>query len=237
MYGCNTGEKDALKILLMVTAMLIATVIILSFAPRVLGNGESNNGNYTENEYDDNLTIPTDDFTISLDNETLPSCLGKNMSLLIRNITQTHRENLLRIRLQRRIMLENTWYERLRLLNQTRSETRLCIEERKREMERLREMLRQGNITREEFIMEMNRIRLEIRTRLSLSKETSKEALKALQANISEENKRFARQIVEENHRFQQEMRQLHERIKEEVRERVREQVQNKGQGRGKGKK
>ncbi|MEM2979948.1 MAG: hypothetical protein QW385_01040 [Thermoproteota archaeon] len=225
MNAYDAKVKDGLKMLLaMIATILIATSVLLFFVSRVSGDTEP--GNNTE--YDENLTIPFDDFPIMLDNETLPPYLGKNISVLIRNITQTHQENLLMIRLQRRMMLNATWEERLRLLNQTRSEMRLCIEERIMEMERLREMLRQGNITQEEFIMEMNRIRLEIRLRLNLLKETSKEALKALQENISEENKRLAKQIVEENRRFQQEMKRLHEQIKEEVKEKVEEQKQDK---------
>ncbi|MEM3712915.1 MAG: hypothetical protein QXR97_05210 [Thermoproteota archaeon] len=238
---CKIGVRNDLKILAMVAVALISVSMLLSFI-RASGDTGSNEENYIWEEYEDNITIPFEDFAMPLDNETMPFCLGKNMSVLIRNITQTHRENLLRIRLQRRIMLNNTWHERLRVLNQTKNEMRNCIEERNREMERLREMLRNGNITREEFIMEMNRISLEVRTRLSLLKETSKEALKALQENISEENKKFAKQIVEENQRFQQEMKQLHERVREEVKERVREEVkerireqaQNKDEGKGK---
>jgi len=102
------------------------------------------------------------------------------------------------------------------------------------EMTRLQEMLSNGEITQGEFIMEMNRLRLELRTRLRQLDGIEKEVLKALQQDISENNKELAKRIVEANHAFRDAKKALHEEMKAEIKEKVEEQKQDK-EGKGKG--
>ncbi|MGQ9597687.1 MAG: hypothetical protein ACUVUS_10075 [Thermoproteota archaeon] len=167
-----------------------------------------------------------------LDDETLPPSLGKSMSILIKDIAQTHKESLLDIRLQRRIVLCATWEERLGILDQIRTELEQHIEEMEQVRKSLSERLEQGEIDEEEYIMEMNRLRLEIRVYLSNLKGVVKEASKALQEDIHEANKEFARRIVEADKRFQQEKKEL-EKMKEEIKAKV-DQLKNKERGSGK---
>ncbi|MEM2930776.1 MAG: hypothetical protein QW797_07975 [Thermoproteota archaeon] len=102
------------------------------------------------------------------------------------------------------------------------------------EMTRLEERLRNGEITQGEYIMEMNRLRLEIRTRLRQMEGVAKEALKALQENIPESNKELARKIVEANREFREEKKAIQEEKKAEIKARVEEQKQAKGKGKNK---
>ncbi|MGQ9479550.1 MAG: hypothetical protein ACUVQ0_06030 [Thermoproteota archaeon] len=214
MIKVELGFRKDWKILL----ALILTMLLLSLLRLPLVSASDTP---LDAEAEDNVE---EEITITLTNETLPPYLGKNITVLIRNITETHKESLMKIRLRRKLMLNATWSEKLRILNQTQCEMKEIIEERNREMERLREMWRQGNITKEKFLMEMNRLMLETRTRLSILKETTKEALRALQENISETNKKLAKEIVE---KFQQEMKKMHEFVKD-VKEKVMESIQKK---------
>lgn len=206
-------SREGLKTPLIMFTMLTIALALFLFVTRVSGDADK------------------DVYTIMLDNGILPPLLGKKVSVLVQNITQTHRENLLKIGLQRRLMLNPTWEERLRIINQTRWEIKQCLEERLEEGARLREMLRQGDATRGEFIVEMNWLMLEIRTGLNLLRETNDEAMKALQEAVSGANRNFAKQIIEENRKFQQEMKQLCEEMineMEEVGNRIREGLDKK---------
>lgn len=149
-----------------------------------------------------------------------PPSLGKSISILIKDIAQTHKESLLDIRLQRRIVLCATWEERLRILDQIRTELEQHIEEMEQVRESLSERLEQGEIDDEEYIMEINRLMLEMRVYLNNLKGVVKEASKALQEDIPEANKRF-----------QQEKKELEE-MKEEIKAKV-DQLKNKERSSG----
>ncbi len=169
------------------------------------------------------------------EDETLPPYLGKSLSAQIQDLAQQHREKLLEIRLERKMMLCETWGERLSELDIEQDYVMETVTLMEQEMERLEERLRNGEITQGEYIMEMNRLRLEIRTRLRQLEGVEKEALKALQENIPETNKELARRIVEANHAFRDEKKALQEEKKAEIKARVEEQKQAKGKGKNKG--
>ncbi len=169
------------------------------------------------------------------EDETLPPYLGKSLSAQIQDLVQQHKEKLLEIRLERKMMLLQTWVERLSELDDEQTRIMATVELMEQEMERLEERLRNGEITQGEYIMEMNRLRLEIRTRLRQLEGVEKEALKALQENIPESNKELAKRIVEANHAFRDAKKALQEEKKAEIKARVEEQKQAKGKGKNKG--
>ncbi len=168
------------------------------------------------------------------ENETLLPYLGKSLSAQIEELVQQHKEALLKIRLERKMRLCQTWEERLSELDIEQVQVMETVRLMEEEMTRLEERLRNGEITQGEFIMEMNRLRLEIRTRLRQLEGVEKEALKALQEDIPENNKDLARRIVEANHRFRDAMKALQEEKKAEIKARVEEQKQAKGKGKNK---
>lgn len=168
------------------------------------------------------------------EDETLPPYLGKSLSAQIQDLVQQHKEALLEIRLERKMMLFQTWEERLSELADEQARVMETVRLMEQEMSRLEERLRNGEITQGEFIMEMNRLRLEIRTRLRQLEGVEKEALKALQENIPEANKELAKRIVEANQAFRDAKKALQEEKKTEIRARVEEQKQAKGRGKSK---
>ena len=147
--------------------------------------------------------------------ETLPPYLGKSLSAQIQDLVQQHKETLLEIRLKRKMALLQTWEERLNELDEEQTRVMETVETMEQEMTMLEERLRNGEITQGEYIMEMNRLRLEIRTRLRQLEGVEKEALKALQENIPESNKELAKRIVDANHAFRDAKKALQEEKKQ----------------------
>lgn len=212
MYGSGWKAKGHSKKLL-IPAIITVAVVSMLFVSKVAG-----------------------DDGISEGEEVLPPFLGKSLSVQIQVIVQEHREALLGIRLERKMNLLQTWEDRLSELaieQELIMETMGAIE---REMGSLKEKLNEGSITQGEFIMEMNRLRLEIRIRLKQMEGVEKEVLKALQENITGinkeqniTNKELARKIVEENHVFRDAMKTLQEVKKAEIKAMVEEEKQAKG--------
>jgi len=165
--------------------------------------------------------------------ETLPPYLGKSLSAQIQDLVQQHKEKLLEIRLEMKMALLQTWGERLNELDEEQTRVMETVETMEQEMTMLEERLRNGEITQGEYIMEMNRLRLEIRTRLRQLEGVEKEALKALQENIPESNKELAKRIVDANHAFRDAKKALQEEKKAEIKARVEEQKQAKGKNKG----
>ena len=147
--------------------------------------------------------------------ETLPPYLGKSLSAQIQDLVQQHKEKLLEIRLEMKMALLQTWGERLNELDEEQTRVMETVETMEQEMTMLEERLRNGQITQGEYIMEMNRLRLEIRTRLRQLEGVEKEALKALQENIPESNKELAKRIVDANHAFRDAKKALQEEKKQ----------------------
>jgi gas vesicle protein len=165
--------------------------------------------------------------------ETLPPYLGKSLSAQIQDLVQQHKEKLLEIRLEMKMALLQTWVDRLNELDEEQTRVMETVETMEQEMTMLEERLRNGEITQGEYIMEMNRLRLEIRTRLRQLEGVEKEALKALQENIPESNKELAKRIVDANHAFRDAKKALQEEKKAEIKARVEEQKQAKGKNKG----
>jgi molecular chaperone DnaK (HSP70) len=79
-------------------------------------------------------------------------------------------------------------------------------------MEKLREKYLAGNITREEYLMQMFRLRLryreEIHKLITLEKEIQK-----LNKKISEENKELAKNLIAINKDFAEQMKEIHDDV------------------------
>jgi len=211
MYSCAGNAKKGSKTLMaMVVAILALATVSALFVSKAAGDE-------TDEE------------------ETLPPYLGKTLSLQIQKIAQDHRGALLGIRLDRKMMLLKTWEDRLSTLSAEQNSIMETVRMMEEEMTRLEESLRNGKITQGGFIMEMNRLRLELRTRLRQLEGVEKEALKALQENIPKSNKELAKSIVEANRAFRDAHAHVLEEKKAEIKARVEEQKQAKGKGKNKG--
>jgi len=211
MYSCAGNAKKGSKTLMaMVVAILALATVSALFVSKAAGDE-------TDEE------------------ETLPPYLGKTLSLQIQKIAQDHRGALLGIRLDRKMMLLKTWEDRLSTLSAEQNSIMETVRMMEEEMTRLEESLRNGKITQGGFIMEMNRLRLELRTRLRQLEGVEKEALKALQENIPKSNKELAKSIVEANRAFRDAHAHVLEEKKAEIKARVEEQKQAKGKGKNNG--
>lgn len=211
MHCLRKEKKKGSRMLAILVAILVVASVSTIFVSRIIGEEET------------------------IEEETLPPYLGKSLSTQIQAIVQQHKEELLEIRLERKMMLCQTWEERLSELASEQEQLMETVRSMEQEMTRLEERLRNGEITQGEYIMEMNRLRLEIRTRLRQLEGVEKEALKALQENIPEKNKELAKRIVQANHAFRDEKKALQEQKKAEIEARVEEQKQAKEE-KGKGK-
>ncbi|MCX8184045.1 MAG: hypothetical protein N3F08_06480 [Crenarchaeota archaeon] len=213
--GLGKKGKEGSRMLAILVEILIATSVSTLFVSKIIAEKTS-------------------------EEETLPPYLGKSLSLQIQDLVQQHKEALLEIRLERKMKLIQTWEKRLSELDNEQCSIMATIGLMEQEMTRLEEKLRNGEINRGEFIMEMNRLRLEIRTRLRQLEGVEKEALKALQEEIPEINKELARKIVNSNHEFRDAKQALQEEKKAEIKAKVEEQKQDKeekGKEKEKGKK
>ena len=208
MYSCAGNAKKGSKTLMaIVVAILALATVSALFVSKAAGD--------------------------ETEEETLPPYLGKTLSLQIQEIVQYHRDALSEIRLERKMMLLKTWEDRLYTLSAEQNSIMETVRTMEEEMTRLEESLRNGEITQGGFIMEMNGLRLELRTRLRQLEGVEKEALKALQENIPKSNKELAKSIVEANRAFRDAHAHVLEEKKAEIKARVEEQKQAKGKNKG----
>jgi hypothetical protein len=176
-------------------------------------NGSTSPENQANNESNDlnNVTAMINnenDATIN----SLP--LGWKISAIVHEIIAWHKEEVENITLVRRLFLNETKNLRLQLINETRTAIRLQMQNITQEMEKLREKYLAGNITREEYLMQMFRLRLryreEIRKLITLEKEIQK-----LNKKISEENKELAKNLIAINKDFAEQMKEIHDDVRQ----------------------
>jgi|GEM_PF-3417489 hypothetical protein len=168
-------------------------------------NGESN-GREDQTSVDVKELDEADNATIS----SLP--LGWQISAVVHKIIALHKEEIANITLVRRIFLNETKNLRLQLINETRTATQLQIQNMTQEMEKLREEYLAGNITKEEYLMGMLRLRLRFREEICKLKTLGKE-MQNLSKRISEENKELAKNLTKINKDFAEQMRKVHEEV------------------------
>ncbi|MGC9202639.1 MAG: hypothetical protein ACP5HX_08245, partial [Thermoproteota archaeon] len=92
----------------------------------------------------------------------------------------------------------------------------LQIQNMTQEMKKLREEYLAGNITKEEYLMEMFRLRLRFREEICKLKTLGKE-IQNLNKKISEENKELAKNLTKINKDFAEQMKKVHEEVKQLV--------------------
>ncbi len=151
------------------------------------------------------------------DNATISSLpLGWQISAIVHKIIALHKEEVANITLVRRLFLNETKNLRLQLINETRTLVQLQIQNMTQEMKKLREEYLAGNITKEEYLMEMFRLRLRFREEICKLKTLGKE-IQNLNKKISEENKELAKNLTKINKDFAEQMKKVHEEVKQLV--------------------
>jgi methyl-accepting chemotaxis protein len=138
--------------------------------------------------------------------------LGWQISAIVHEIIALHKEEVENITLVRRLFLNETKNLRLQLINETRVAIKLQMQNMTQEMERVREEYLAGNITKEEYLMQMLRLRLRFREEISKLKTLEKE-IQNLNKKISEENKELAKNLTKINKDFAEQMKEVHEEI------------------------
>lgn len=192
-------------------------------------NGNSTLGNQTNVDLEEELD-EEDNATIN----SLP--LGWKISAIVHKLIALHKEEVANITLVRRIFLNETKNLRLQIINETRTQIKLQIQNMTQEMERLREEFKAGNITKEEYLMEMLKLRLRFREEICKLKTLGKE-MQNLGKKISEENKELAKNLTKINKDFAEQMKKVHEEIKQlvnETRRVIQQSEKNETQGMGK---
>lgn len=176
-------------------------------------NGSTSPENQTNNENNElnNVTTMIDDENNATIN-SLP--LGWQISAIVHKIIALHKEEIANITLVRRIFLNETKNLRLQLINETRTAIQLQIQNMTQEMEKLREKYLAGNITKEEYLMGMLRLRLRFREEICKLKTLGKE-MQNLSKKISEENKELAKNLTAINKDFAEQMKEIHNDVKQ----------------------
>jgi hypothetical protein len=177
------------------------------------GNGSTLPKNQTNNENNDlnNVTTMIDDENNATIN-SLP--LGWQISAVVHKIIALHKEEVENITLVRRLFLNETKNLRLQLINETHTAIKLQMQNMTQEMEKLREKYLAGNITREEYLMQMFRLRLRYREEICKLRTLEKE-IQNLNKKISEENKELAKNLIAINKDFAEQMKEIHNDVKQ----------------------
>lgn len=174
----------------------------------------STSGNQTstnlEEDLNEDLNNLSQEVNVTISN--LPP--GWKISAIVHTIIELHKEEVENITLVRKLFLNETKNLRLQLINETRTTIGLQIQNMTREMQRLREEYLAGNITKEEYLMEMLRLRLRLREEICKLK-TLREEMQNLSKRISKENKELAKNLVQINKEFAELMKKVHDEVKQ----------------------
>ena len=169
-------------------------------------NGNNTEGNQTS------VDIKELDEDVNATISSLP--LGWQISAVVHKIIALHKEEVANITLVRRIFLNETKNLRLQLINETRTAIQLQIQNMTQEMEKLREEYLAGNITKEEYLMGMLRLKLRFREEICKLKTLGKE-MQNLSKRISEENKELAKNLTKINKDFAEQMKEIHDDVRQ----------------------
>jgi len=174
------------------------------------GNGSTPPKNQTNNDLNNVTTMIDDENNATIN--SLP--LGWQISAIVHRIIALHKEEVENITLVRRLFLNETKNLRLQLINETRTAIKLQMQNMAQEMEKLREEYLAGNITREEYLMQMFRLRLRYREEICKLSTLEKE-IQNLNKKISEENKELAKNLTAINKDFAEQMKEIHNDVKQ----------------------
>jgi chromosome segregation ATPase len=150
---------------------------------------------------------------------------GLDLTSELRAIIEEHKEAVRSIILEFKLKLENITARRIELIGQFLEERLNRTETIRNEMERLRELYRSGNMTKEEYLVALKKLKDELK---ALSKTSEK--LGQLMQELTKELKGAVKEKVE---RLKEVNRELGQRVSEEARrvgEEMRERARERGQ-------
>jgi len=157
--------------------------------------------------------------------EELTLSPGLDLTSELRAIIEEHKEAVRSIILEFKLKLENITARRIELINQFLEERLNRTETIRNEMERLRELYRSGNMTKEEYLVALKKLKDELKA-LSKTSEKLGQLMQELTKELKEAVKEKVERLREVNREFGQRVSEEARRIGEEMRERARERGQ-----------
>jgi len=150
---------------------------------------------------------------------------GLDLTSELRAIIEEHKEAVRSIILEFKLKLENITARRIELIGQFLEERLNRTETIRNEMERLRELYRSGNMTKEEYLVALKKLKDELKA-LSKTSEKLGQLMQELTKELKEAVKEKVERLREVNREFGQRVSEEARRIGEEMRERARERGQ-----------
>jgi uncharacterized protein YoxC len=147
---------------------------------------------------------------------------GLDLTSELRAIIEKHKEAVRSIILEFKLKHENITARRIELIGQFLEERLNRSETIRNEMERLRELYRSRNITKEGYIVTLKKLKDELRA-LSKTSEKLGELMQELTKELKEAVKEKVERLREVNREFGQRVSEEARRIGEEMRERARD--------------
>jgi len=147
---------------------------------------------------------------------------GLDLTSELRAIIEEHKEAVRSTILEFKLKLENITERRLELISQFLEERLNRTETIRKEMERLRELYRSGNMTKEEYLVALKKLKDELKA-LSKTSEKLGQLMQGLTKELKEAVKEKVERLREVNREFGQRVSEEARRIGEEMRERARE--------------
>jgi uncharacterized protein YqgQ len=150
---------------------------------------------------------------------------GLDLTSELRAIIEEHKEAVRSIILEFKLKLENITARGIELIGQFLEERLNRTETIRNEMERLRELYRSGNITKEEYLVALKKLKDELKA-LSKTSEKLGQLMQELTKELKGAVKEKVERLREVNREFGQRVSEEARRIGEEMRERARERGQ-----------
>jgi uncharacterized protein YqgQ len=150
---------------------------------------------------------------------------GLDLKSELRAIIEEHKEAVRSIILEFKLKLENITARRIELIGQFLEERLNRTETIRNEMERLKELYASGNMTKEEYLVALKKLKDELRA-LSKTSEKLGQLMQELTKELKEAVKEKVERLREVNREFGQRVSEEARRIGEEMRERARERGQ-----------
>jgi gas vesicle protein len=150
---------------------------------------------------------------------------GLDLTSELRAIIEEHKEAVRSIILEFKLKLENITARRIELIGQFLEERLNRTETIRNEMERLRELYRSGNVTKEEYLVALKKLKDELKA-LSKTSEKLGQLMQELTKELKEAVMEKVERLKEVNREFGQRVSEEARRVGEEMRERARERSQ-----------
>lgn len=193
-------------------------ILLASQATSMIIPGDGDTGDQQNDDFSDIQVRMNSTFTSSPSNLTQ---LGKELRLRIKELRNKHVEALGGIKLRRRLFneeMKEKGEELLSEFNKFRSEYVDKVKASIDKFKVLREGLKNGTITKEEYSAEVEGIRLELKSLLNLMLKLGKE-IRDFGKAIATRNREFARELLDENKEFKEELEELLEEAREAMKD------------------